>query len=133
MATHGTGEPQMATEIPAAITIPDSIDTRLGTLRFVDGFPTTRRSRRSSTTSTSSWPTSGCGAGQGQGGRFLFVPPDHAGELPDDGSFVFRSNTFGNLIGLRGFLVDGDPNRWPRQSSTSCGSTPRRYGQTRRR
>ncbi len=29
----------MATEIPSAITIPDSVDTRLGTLRFVDGFP----------------------------------------------------------------------------------------------
>ena len=29
----------MATEIPAAITMPDSVETRLGTLRFTDGFP----------------------------------------------------------------------------------------------
>lgn len=49
------------------------------------------------------------GPDRGQGGRFVFVPPGHEGELPDDGSFVFHSNTYGNLIGLRGFLVDGDP------------------------
>ena len=29
----------MATEIPAAITMPATVDTRLGTLRFTDGFP----------------------------------------------------------------------------------------------
>ena len=27
------------TDIPPAITIPDSVDTRLGTLKFKDGFP----------------------------------------------------------------------------------------------
>jgi hypothetical protein len=32
-------KPRMATEIPASITTPDSIETRLGTLRFFDGFP----------------------------------------------------------------------------------------------
>ena len=30
---------KMATEIPAAITMPDNVETRLGTLRFTDGFP----------------------------------------------------------------------------------------------
>ena len=30
---------KMATEIPAAITMPGSVETRLGTLRFTDGFP----------------------------------------------------------------------------------------------
>jgi hypothetical protein len=30
---------KMTTEIPAAILTPDSVDTRLGTLRFFDGFP----------------------------------------------------------------------------------------------
>ena len=30
---------KMATEIPAAITMPDRVETRLGTLRFTDGFP----------------------------------------------------------------------------------------------
>ena len=29
----------MATEIPEAITIPDRVETRLGTLTFFDGFP----------------------------------------------------------------------------------------------
>ena len=32
-------KPRMATDIPVAITAPDSVDTRLGTLRFKDGFP----------------------------------------------------------------------------------------------
>ena len=30
---------RMATDIPAAITTPASVETRLGTLRFTDGFP----------------------------------------------------------------------------------------------
>ena len=32
-------KPKMATDIPASITTPDSVETRLGTLRFFDGFP----------------------------------------------------------------------------------------------
>ena len=31
--------PTMATEIPASITTPDTVQTRLGTLRFFDGLP----------------------------------------------------------------------------------------------
>ena len=34
-----TTKPAMATEIPASILTPDSVETRLGTLRFFDGFP----------------------------------------------------------------------------------------------
>ncbi len=30
---------KMTTEIPAEITTPDSVETRLGTLKFFDGFP----------------------------------------------------------------------------------------------
>src|SRR5580700_2974789 len=30
---------KMTTDIPAAITTPDSVETRLGTLKFLDGFP----------------------------------------------------------------------------------------------
>ena len=30
---------RMATEIPTPITMPDRVETRLGTLRFTDGFP----------------------------------------------------------------------------------------------
>jgi hypothetical protein len=32
-------KPEMATNIPASITTPDRVETRLGTLRFFDGFP----------------------------------------------------------------------------------------------
>jgi len=32
--------PKMATEIPVEITTPDRVETRIGTLEFVDGFPT---------------------------------------------------------------------------------------------
>lgn len=39
MAADAVGRARMATEIPSAITIPDSVESRLGTLRFVDGFP----------------------------------------------------------------------------------------------
>ena len=31
---------KMTTDIPASIQIPDAVETRLGTLRFEDGFPT---------------------------------------------------------------------------------------------
>jgi len=34
-----TAAQQYKTDIPPAITIPDSVDTRLGTLKFKDGFP----------------------------------------------------------------------------------------------
>ncbi|MFC0449423.1 DUF1254 domain-containing protein [Rhodococcus jostii] len=49
------------------------------------------------------------GPDQGRGGRYLFLPPDYQGDVPADGYFVCRSNTYGNILGLRGFLHDGDP------------------------
>jgi hypothetical protein len=39
MQAQATDKPKMATDIPPAITIPDRIETRLGTLKFFDGFP----------------------------------------------------------------------------------------------
>ena len=48
------------------------------------------------------------GPDRGQGGRYLFLPPDHAGDVPD-GYHVFTSPTFGNLFVTRAFLVAGDP------------------------
>ena len=40
-AVAATGErPAMATDIPASITTPDRVETRIGTLEFFDGFPT---------------------------------------------------------------------------------------------
>ena len=35
-------KPRMATDIPASITTPNSVETSLGTLRFFDGFPDAR-------------------------------------------------------------------------------------------
>ena len=34
-----SNKPKYETDIPAAITTPDSVETRLGTLRFFDGMP----------------------------------------------------------------------------------------------
>jgi hypothetical protein len=48
------------------------------------------------------------GPDQGQGGNYLFLPPGFAGEVPD-GYFTFASPTYGALILLRGFTVNGDP------------------------
>jgi hypothetical protein len=35
----GKGAPKMTTDIPSEITTPDSVETRLGTLKFFDGLP----------------------------------------------------------------------------------------------
>ena len=36
---NGATKMKMTTDIPPAITMPDKVDTRLGTLSFKDGFP----------------------------------------------------------------------------------------------
>jgi hypothetical protein len=46
------------------------------------------------------------GPDRGQGGRYLIVPEDHEGDLPD-GYFVARTPSRVNWLILRGFLVDG--------------------------
>ncbi len=51
----------------------------------------------------------GPGPDRGQGGRYLIVPDDHAGEVPD-GYFVARSPSRTNWLILRGFLRDGRPD-----------------------
>ena len=38
-SVHAADKSQMATDIPPEITTPDSVKTRLGTLKFFDGFP----------------------------------------------------------------------------------------------
>ena len=50
------------------------------------------------------------GADQGKGGRFLLVPPDFQGKAPD-GYFVAKSETYGVVFGVRGFQVDGKPDK----------------------
>jgi hypothetical protein len=184
----------MSTDIPASIPIPNRVDTRLGTLKFFDGFPDaetveklydnldfqravqafltampaaslsamreglrtigvnnttvaifeTLMDSRSLflTANTESIYTSGwldlkdgplvvetppnvlgliddfwfhyvgdmgnAGPDHGHGGKFLVLPPAYRGDVPA-GYHVFRSNTFGNWLLIRGFTVDGDP------------------------
>lgn len=49
------------------------------------------------------------GPDRGEGGKYLIVPEDYSGEIPD-GYFVGRSPSHSNLIVLRGLLVDGKPD-----------------------
>jgi len=46
------------------------------------------------------------GPDKGKGGKYLFLPPDYRGEVPD-GYFVVRSPTYGLWMPLRNMLVDG--------------------------
>ena len=48
------------------------------------------------------------GPDKGQGGKFLVLPPDYDGEIPD-GYYVVKSPTYQNIIFWRGFLQNGDP------------------------
>ena len=182
------------TDIPSAIVTPDSVDTRLGTLKFKDGFPddatvqkvydnldfqrgvqafltampaaslvamrkgirgfgpdnqtaiifdTLMDSRslfltpNTESIYTTAWidlkngpiviesppntlgivddfwfryvaDLGNAGPDKGQGGKFLFLPPDYIGPVPD-GYNVYKSPTFGNWFITRGFQVNGDP------------------------
>jgi hypothetical protein len=46
------------------------------------------------------------GPDKNKGGKFLLLPPDYKGEIPD-GYFVLRSKTYGNLVFWRGFVENG--------------------------
>ena len=185
----------MSTDIPAAITTPDRVETRIGTLEFFDGFPTeetvelvydnldfmrgveafltampaasihailegfrdagvTRNGVIISTEDlmdahslfltpntesvyimtvldlsdgpvvVESPPNTlgmvndsffryvsdmgNAGPDRGQGGKYLYLPPDWEGEEPE-GFYTYRSPTYLNVMFWRGFLVDGDP------------------------
>ena len=47
------------------------------------------------------------GPDKGQGGKYLLLPPDYEGDVPQ-GYHVFKSRTFNNWFVSRGFLVNGD-------------------------
>ena len=47
------------------------------------------------------------GPDRGEGGRYLLVPPDYVGELPD-GFWTFTSPTFNVFVFWRAFVEDGD-------------------------
>lgn len=49
------------------------------------------------------------GPDRGKGGKYLILPPDYEGEVPD-GYFTAKSTSYVNWIALRGFLVDGKPD-----------------------
>ena len=46
------------------------------------------------------------GPDRGQGGKYLILPPDYEGEVPE-GYYTFTSQTYGNWLIWRGFLVEG--------------------------
>ena len=46
------------------------------------------------------------GRDQGQGGKFLLLPPDHDGAVPD-GYMAAKSQTYGVVLGVRGFQAPG--------------------------
>lgn len=48
------------------------------------------------------------GPDKGAGGKFLFLPPDYKGSIPD-GYFVMKPRSNAVWIAWRTFLVDGDP------------------------
>lgn len=50
------------------------------------------------------------GADKGQGGKLLLLPPDHEGPAPE-GYITAKSRTFSAVFGVRGFQVDGKPDK----------------------
>jgi hypothetical protein len=46
------------------------------------------------------------GPDKGAGGKYLFLPPGHKGDVPD-GYFVVRSDTYSNLVFLRASIAKG--------------------------
>ena len=49
------------------------------------------------------------GPDRGQGGKYLILPADHEGDVPE-GYFTAKSTSYINWLILRGFLVDGKPD-----------------------
>lgn len=61
------------------------------------------------------WQTHVIGMGptdvdKGKGGKFLILPPDYTGE-PPAGYFIAKSPTYGGWMAVRGFQVDGKPDK----------------------
>lgn len=184
---------KMTTDIPASITTPDSIETSLGTLRFLDGFPdsatvdkiyenldfqrgvqafltalpaalfysvrsgirnfgpdnqtmliteslmdsrTIIMVANTETVYNMAWLDSkegpividlppqtlgfildiwgrcvsdmgNAGPDMGKGGKYLLLPPGYSKEVPE-GYIILNSRTYGNLIFIRGFVLNGD-------------------------
>ena len=68
------------------------------------------------------------GPDRGAGGRYLLLPPDHSGEVPD-GYTVLRSRTWGNKLLFRTFPEDGDLRAGGREREAELpGLSARRSG-----
>ena len=77
------------------------------------------------------------GPDRGLGGRYLLVPPDYDGPLPEGGFFVYRSRTSLVTVAGRAFLIDGDPApaaaniranlRLSQNPAGGCGSSVGQY------
>ncbi len=50
------------------------------------------------------------GIDKGKGGKFLLLPPDYAGPVPE-GYLSAKASTYGVVLGVRGFQVDGKPDK----------------------
>ncbi|WP_281612789.1 DUF1254 domain-containing protein [Flammeovirga sp. SubArs3] len=50
------------------------------------------------------------GPDRGKGGKYLILPPDYKGNVPDHGYYVATSKSYVNWVILRGFLVDQKPD-----------------------
>jgi len=48
------------------------------------------------------------GPDKGKGGKFLLVPPNYKGELPESGYFITHTKTYSNWLLMRAFVKDGD-------------------------
>lgn len=49
------------------------------------------------------------GDDKGKGGKYLLVPPNYDGAIPD-GYIVKKSTTYGHWLAMRGFMTDFDPD-----------------------
>jgi hypothetical protein len=72
----------------------------------------------------------------GRGGKYLFVPPGYAGELPAQGYFTFKPRTNTLLVFFRAFVRDGDlhaavqhvkeaANAYPLYATSETGDPPK--------
>lgn len=50
------------------------------------------------------------GMDKGKGGKYVLLPPDYSGAIPK-GYMVLKSTTFKVVLGVRGFLQDGKPDK----------------------
>jgi len=57
------------------------------------------------------------GPDRGKGGKYLILPPEYDGKIPE-GYFVAHSTSYVNWLILRGFLVDGKPDAASRMFRT---------------